>query len=292
MNTGISDTVSFSQIVAENYPRLTKSEKRIADFMRKRQDEAAFLSAGDIAGRLGLSEATMVRFARKLNFDSYPDLRASLQENFRHRMTHSARLRSRLDNLRQGGDIFERLIASEIDYLTEALQTLSRDSLNAAVELLRAHQRIYVFGLGPSISLVDLLDIRLTRAARYVIPLKTSGREVLEPLLLMNSSDLLIAIGFFNLTPNLQMVLDYANQHQTPVILVTDTLGELLGEKATVVLSARRGPVSGFHSLTVPMTIINALLLALSSAEQEKVMAHLDVLDQLRERLKKAEESY
>jgi DNA-binding MurR/RpiR family transcriptional regulator len=120
-----------------------------------------------------------------------------------------------------------------------------------------------------------------------VILLNTSGREMLEPMLLMNSSDLLIAIGFFNLTPNLQMVLEYANQHKTPVILLTDTLGPMIGEKADVVLAARRGPVSSFHSLTVPMTVINTLLLALTAADQDKVMTNLDNLDQLRERLKK-----
>jgi DNA-binding MurR/RpiR family transcriptional regulator len=292
MNIPMNDSVSFSQIVAENYPQLTKSEKRIADFMRHRQDEAAFLSAGEIAGRLGLSEATMVRFARKLGFESYPELRTALQENFRHRMTHSARLRSRLDNLREGGDIFERLVASEIDYLTEALHTLSREALNAAVELLRTHSRVFVFGLGPSVSLVDLLEIRLTRLGRHIIPLRTSGREMLEPMLLMEGHDLLVAIGFFNLTPSLQMVLEHANQHQTPVILVTDTLGDLIGEKASVVLAARRGPVSAFHSLTVPMTIINALLLALSSADEETVMDRLDRLDQLREKLIKGGQSY
>ncbi len=288
-NTG---NMNFSQLVAECYIELTKSEKRIAEFMRRSQDEAAFLSAAEIAGRLKISEATMVRFARKLGFDSYPDLREALQENIRHRMTHSARLRSRLDNLREAGDIFERLVASEIDYLTESLQTLSRDALIQAVELLRTHQRIFVFGLGPSVSLVDLLEIRLTRAARQVIPLKSSGQEMLEPMLLMNRDDLLIAIGFFNMTPNLRLVLDYANQHGTPVILVTDTLGELIGDKADVILSARRGPVSAFHSLTVPMTMINAMLLALSSADQENVMAHLDILDQLREKLKKTGEIY
>jgi DNA-binding MurR/RpiR family transcriptional regulator len=292
MDLELSDTVSFSQIVAENYPYLTKSERRIADFMRQSQDEAAFLSAGEIAGRLNISEATMVRFARKLGFDSYPDLRGSLQENFRQRVTHSARLRSRLDNLREAGGIFERLVASEIDYLTEALKTLDRSSLQAAVELMRTHKRIFVFGLGPAISLVDLLEIRLTRAARHVITLKTSGQEILEPMLLMDTSDLLIAIGFFNVTPALTMVLDYANQHNTPTILVTDTLGELVGDKASVVLSALRGPVSAFHSLTVPMTIINALLLALSSADQDNVMPNLDVLDKLREKLIKANQAF
>lgn len=285
MNT--NDKWSFSQLVADNYKQLTKSEKRIADFMRRNQDEAAFLAAGEIAEKLALSEATMVRFARKLGFDSYPALREALQESFRMRMTHSYRLRSRLDTFREIGDIFERLVASEIDYLTESLQTLDREAFKAAVDLLKDHQRVFVFGLGPSISLVDQLEIRLTRSARHVIPLKTSGQEMLEPMLLMNRDDLLIAVGFFNLTPTLQMVIDHARKQGTPVILVTDTLGEMLREKVDVILAARRGPVSAFHSLTVPMTVINALLLALSSADQGNVMSNLDQLDQLREHFKR-----
>ena len=291
MNQEIQSPVGFSQLISESFPMLTKSEKRIANYLNQNQDDAAFLSAGEIAERLQLSEATMVRFARTLGFDSYPTMRVALQDSFRLRLTHSARLRSRLDDLREAGDIFERLVASEIDYLTEAIQTLDRKALNAAVELLRTHQRVFVFGLGPSVSLVELLEIRLTRSARHVIPLKTSGREMLEPMLLMNSTDLLIAIGFFNMTPNLQMVLDYANEHKTTVILLTDTLDSMVGDKADVVLKARRGPVSAFHSLTVPMTIINTLLLALSSVDQEKVMTNLDKLDQLRERLKKTNDS-
>jgi len=280
--------VGFSQLISKCYSKLTKSEKRIANYFNQNQDEAAFLSAGEIAERLQLSEATMVRFARTLSFESYPAMRTALQEEFRHRLTHSSRLRSRLDDLRQGGDIFERLVASEINFLTESLQTLDRDSLNAAVELLRTHQRVFVFGLGPSLSLVDMLQIRLTRSGKHVIPLNSSGREMLEPMLLMTGSDLLIAFGFFNLTPNLQMVLEHANSLKTPVILVTDTLGAMVGNNADIVLAARRGPVSAFHSLTVPMTIVNALLLALSSVDQEKIMENLDNLDQLRDQLKTA----
>ena len=277
---------NFNQIVAEKYKDLTKSEKRIADFMRRSQDEAAFLSAAEIAEQLELSEATMVRFARTLGYESYPALREALQDHFLRRMTPSARLRSRLDDLREAGDIFERLVASEIDYLTESLHTLDREALDTAVELLRTHQRVFVFGLGPSISLIEQLRIRLTRAARQVIPLDSAGREILEPMLLMNGNDLLIAVAFFNLTPALQMVLDYAHQQGTPVILLTDTLGPLVSDRAQVVLSARRGPVSAFHSLTVPMTVINALMLTLSSVDQENVMSNLDKLDQLRDQYK------
>jgi DNA-binding MurR/RpiR family transcriptional regulator len=278
--------IDFSQLISDNYQHLTKSEKRIANYLRKNQEEAAFLAAGEIADRLGLSEATLVRFARTLGFSSYPAMRTVLQEVFRQRVTHSARLRGRLEDLRQGGDIFERLVVSEIDYLTQALETVDRQAIQTAVELLHSSEHIFVFGTGPSVSLVELMDIRLSRFGRQVIPLTTTGREILEPLMLMTERDLLFMIGFFDITFTQQLTLDYANEVNCPTIFLTDTLGSIIGDKANVVLAARRGPMAEFHSLVVPMTIINTLLLALAQEERSQVMDNLDKLDQMRARLK------
>lgn len=292
MNGETQALVDFGQIISEFYQQLTKSEKQIANYVRKNQEEAAFLSAAELADRLGLSEATIVRFARTVGFDSYPALREVLQENFRRRVTHSTRLQSRLDDLRDGGDIFERMVASEIDYLSHALETIDRQAFQQAVDLMKSHKRIFVFGVGPSVSLVELMDIRLRRIGWDVVPLTTTGREILEPLLKMNEQDLLFTICFFDLTAPLELVLNYANEMNNKVIMLTDTLGSIIGDKADVVLAARRGPVSGFHSLVVPMTIINTLLLALAQEDQEHAMANLDKLDALRERFKKINRSF
>ena len=278
--------IDFSQVLTDHFNNLTKSEKRIANFLRKNQEESAFLSAGEIANRLDLSEATLVRFARSLGFSSYPAMRAVLQDNFRRRVTHSARLRGRLNDLRDGGDIFERLTATEIDFLSQALDSIKREELNNAVEILHEHDRVFVFGLGPSVSLVDLLELRLRRFGREVVPLTSSGREFLEYLTMMEEKDLLFVICFFDQNPALKLVIDYANKVGATVIMLTDTLEAILGDKVDVVLSAKRGPIGEFHSLVVPMTVINSLLLSLASMEQEKSMTLLDKLDNLREQLK------
>ncbi len=287
-----STTDDFSQVISECYNNLTKSEKSIANYLRKNQEESAFLSAAELAQQLDLSEATLVRFARTLGYSSYPAMRTVLQESFRRRVTHSVRLRGKLDELRDSGDIFERLVISEMDYLTQALETVDRVALNQAVELLKTRKRVFVLGLGPSISLVDLIQIRLGRFGHQVIPLTNSGREIVEPLLLMTKDDLVFTICFFDVTPALQLVLDYANQVECPVIMLTDTLGSIIGDKADVVLAAKRGPVSKFHSLVIPMTIINTLLLALASEDQEDVINHLDKLDFFRQHLKKISETH
>lgn len=292
MSNEIHATADFGEIVAEYYQQLTKSEEQIANYLRRNQEEAAFLSAAELATRLDLSEATIVRFARTIGFENYPAMRKVLQENFRRRVTHSTRLQSRLEDFREGGDILERMIASEIDYLSQALETIDKEAFHQAVELFKSHRRVFVFGVGPSISLVDLMEIRLRRTGWDVIPLTTTGREMLEPLLSMTDQDLLFTICFFDVTPSLELVLNYANEVSCKVVMLTDTLGSILGDKAEVVLAARRGPVSGFHSLVVPMTVINTLMLALAQEDQEHAIKNLDKLDELRERFRKINKSY
>lgn len=289
MIEGDHTNIDFNRQVSEKFSTLTKSEKRIANYLRKNQEESAFLSAGELADRLDLSEATIVRFARTLGFNNYPAMRVVLQEAFRRRVTHSVRLRGRLNDLREGGDIFEKVTVTEIDYLTLALQTVDREALHRAVSYRIERQRIFVFGPGPCVSLVDLLNLRLTRFGKQVIPLAMMGREVLEPLLLMSDHDLLFVIAFFDVNPTLQIVLDYAAEKNCPVILLTDTLGSIIGDKADVVLAAKRGPVSAFHSLVVPMTIINTLLLEIANRSLEEVTSKLDRLDQLRSRLEQSD---
>ena len=285
-NNNGEPTIDFSQLVTEKFNHLTKSEKRVANFLRKNLNEAAFLAASEIAEHLDISEATVVRFARSLGFSSYPALRINIQTSLRQRVTHSSRIKSRLDDMRTSGDIFERLAASEIDYLGQAVETVNREQLENAVSLMRERQRIYVFGTGPSLSLVDLLEIRLKRFGKDVFSLRSSGREMLEPLLSLGPNDLLIVICFFSINPSLRLVLDYASEVHCPVVMITDTLDTIVGDKADVVLAAQRGPVSEFHSQVVPMTIINALLLSLANLEQEKTMLVLDRLDLLRDKLK------
>jgi len=276
---------AFNQGITKRFDQLTKSEKKIATYLMRNYEEAAFLSAAELAKRLEVSEATVVRFASSLDLSGYPELRKQLQELVKHKIGHAYRLRKKLAELSPGAHIFEQVIAMEIEYLTDAIRTVSREAFDEAVRLICEGRRLFVYGLSGSASLAELLEHRLRRFGLEVVPLTQSGREVCENLLMLTEEDVFFALLFFNLSQVMVSTLEYASDSGCKVILLTDTLGPHLRDKVDVLLEARRGSVMAFHSLIVPMAIIQALIIAVAMVDEEKAMATLDRLDDIRERL-------
>ncbi len=276
---------AFSQRIHSRLDQLTKSERKIADYLQHNFEEAAFFSAADLAERLNLSEATVVRFAQSIGFSGFPELRQCLQELFKEKVTHAYRLRKKLAELSPEAHILEQVMAMEMEYLTDALRTASRKAFDEAVRVVCEARRLFVYGLSGSATLAELLEHRLRRFGMEVVPLTQSGREVCEKLLMLTDEDAFLAILFFNLSEVMVSTLEYAKHCGCQVILLTDTLGPDLRDKVDVLLEARRGPVMAFHSLIVPMAIIQALIIAVAMADQEKALATLDRLDDIRERL-------
>lgn len=276
---------AFNRRISEHFDNLTKSEKKIASYLMRNYDEAAFFSAAELAERLGVSEATVVRFAGSLGLSGYPELRQQLQELLKRKVSHAYRLRRKLAELSPESHILEQVIAMEIEYLTDALHTVSPQAFDEAVYLISEARRLFVYGLSGSATLAELLEHRLRRFGLEVVTLTQSGREVCEKLLMLTDADVFFALLFFNISDVMVSTLEYAKDCGCTVILLTDTLGPYLKDKVDVLLEARRGPVMAFHSLIVPMAIIQALIIAVAKADEEKAMATLDKLDEIRERL-------
>ena len=262
---------------------LTKSQHSIASYLLANHDEAAFLSAADLAERLHVSEATIVRFAKAIGYDGFPELRRCLQELFRAKASPASRLQRKLNELASSqGHVLTKVLDMEVQYLTEASHSVAPADFDRAVDILLSSKRIFVFGSGPSGILADLAELRLRRLGILTFGMTESGRHLLEKLQLLQSGDAVLATGFHYMQPDLVIVLDHARATDCRSILLTDTLGPALRHKVDVVLAARRGPVSTFHSLTVPMSILNALILAVAMAKPDESLAALNRLQQMR----------
>jgi DNA-binding MurR/RpiR family transcriptional regulator len=273
----------FQQRLEDSLPDLTKSQQRIASYLLAYHDEAAFLSSADMARRLDVSEATMARFAQAIGYDGFRELRHCLQELFRARATPASRLRHKLSELASSqGHVLSNMLDMEVQYLAEVSHSINLADFDRAVDILLDGRRIFVFGSGPSGVLADLAELRFRRLGIVTISMTESGRHVLEKLQLLQKGDAMLATGFQHVTPELVAVLEHARALNCRSILLTDTLGYLLRSEAEVILAARRGPVSTFHSLTVPMSILNALILAVAMARPDESLAALSRLDRLR----------
>jgi len=273
----------FRQRLEDHLPSLTKSQQRIASYLLVSYDEATFLSAADLAERLNVSEATVVRFAKAVGYDGFPAMRRHLQELFRARFTPAARLQRKLSELaRSQGHVLTKVLAMELQYLAEASESIDLADFDSAVDILLSGERIFVFASGPSGILADLATWRFRRLGIPTIAMTESGRHLLENLQLLQPGDVMLVAGFQHLTPEMVAVLDHARATACRSILLTDTLGPAFRDKADVILAARRGPVSTFHSLTVPMSVLNALILAVAMTRPEESLAALNRLQQLR----------
>jgi len=274
---------SFRKRIEDHLPDLTKSQQRIASYLLANYDEAAFLPAVDLAERLDLSQATLVRFAKAIGYSGFRDLRRSLQGLFRVRATPASRLQQKLGELASSqGHVLSKVLAMELQYLTEASHTVDPADFDHAVEILLSGRRIFVYASGPSGILADLAELRFRRLGILTVSMTESGRHLLEKLQLLKAGDAVLVAGFHHVVPEVLAVLDYARATGCRSILLTDTLGPALGDKPEVTLAARRGPVSTFHSLTVPMSILNALILAVAMARPDESLTALDRLQQLR----------
>jgi DNA-binding MurR/RpiR family transcriptional regulator len=273
----------FQQRLEDHLPDLTKSQQRIASYLLAGYDEAAFLPASDLARRLDVSEATLVRFAKAIGYGGFRELRRCLQGLFRSEATPASRLQHTLGDLaRSQGHVLTNVLAMEVQYLTEASQNVDLGDFDEAVDLLLGGRRIFCFASGPADVLANLAELRFRRLGILTIAMTESGRHLLEKLQLLQPGDVVLAAGFHYVRPELVAVLDHARATACRSILLTDTLGIALRDRADVILAARRGPVSTFHSLTVPMSILNALILAVAQARPEESLTALTRLQQLR----------
>ena len=273
----------FRQRLEGHLPDLTKSQQQVASYLLASYDEAAFLPAAELATRLEVSEATLVRFAKAVGYSGYRELRRCLQGLFRAEATPASRLQHKLGELASSqGHVLTKILAMEVQYLNEASQSIDLADFDQAVDILLSGRRIFVFASGPSGVLADLAELRLRRLGILTIAMTESGRHLLEKLQLLQPGDVVLVAGFHHVRPEIVAVLDHARAKGCRSILLTDTLGPVLRDKPDVILAARRGPVSTFHSLTVPMAVLNALILSVALARPDESLAALNRLDHLR----------
>ena len=272
------DILTLLQAKASSF---SKGQRAISRYIMESYDKAAFMTANRLGRAVGVSESTVVRFAIELGYEGYPEFQHSLQEIIRNRLTSFQRIEV-TNNLIGKGDVLSKVLESDAEKIRKTLEGIDREAFEGAVGSIVNAKNIYILGVRSSSSLASFLDHSLRMIFDNVRRVQTaSGAEVFEQMLSVGEGDAVIAISFPRYSKRIIKATEYAHKSGADIICLTDSVESPLAASADQLLVAQSDMASFVDSLVAPLSVINALVVAVSRVRQEQVterLRHLEVL--------------
>lgn len=268
-------------VLQEKASGFSKGQKRIARYITEFYDKAAFMTAGRLGKAVGVSESTVVRFAVELGFDGYPSMQKAMQEMVLNQLTSVQRMEVASDRL-GNQDILTEVLHADAEKLRQTGEKISRKDFQDAVGAILAAKRIFVVGVRSSAALASFLGYYLGFMFDNVHIVTTSGAsEMFERLVSVNAQDVVIAFSFPRYSTATAKCAAYCRTTGATVIGLTDNTLSPLGQNSDYVLVAKSDMVSLVDSLVAPLSVVNALIVALASAREQVLGKTLDTLERL-----------
>ncbi len=267
--------------IRNRFSEFSKGQKKIASAILDNYDKAAYMTAVKLGELVEVSESTVVRFAVELGYTGYPELQRAVQELVRAKLTSNQRIQ--ISDIRYGdGDILERVLSTDIGKIKYTMETIDRPTFYAAVEAMASAKRIFVIGARSSASLASFFNFNLRMILDNVILVQPASRgEVFEQILDIGPGDVIFAMSFPRYSTNVINAVKYAHAQNADVIALTDSMLSPIAKDAQHVLIAQSDMVSYVDSLVAPLSILNAILVAITKTQKERVTARFDKLERI-----------
>ena len=268
-------------MIEEGMPTFSKGQKRIANYILEHYDKAAYMTASKRGALVGVSESTVVRFAIELGFEGYPEMQKSLQELIRMKLTSVQRVEV-TNSLIGEGDVLEKILMSDAEKIRRTLEEVDREAFEAAVDAIVAADKIYIIGVRSSSSLAGFLNFNFRMIFDNVKFVQiTSGSEMFEQIMSIGPNDVMIAISFPRYSKRIVNAVEYAHNAGADVISLTDSHQSPIAGVADQLLLARSDLVSFVDSLVAPLSIINAIIVAVSRKKMDDIRVRFDKLEKI-----------
>lgn len=265
----------------ECYPKMSKSHKRIAAFILEKPDTAAYLTATKLGAETGVSESTVVRFAIELGYKGYPEMQKALISLIRTNMTSVQRVAA-ADNIMAGGDVLSKVMNQDADKIKLTLDEVNREDFTRAVEMITTAKNVYMIGVRSASMLSGFFAYYLNIIQNNVILLNmTSASEMFERLMRISEDDLLIGISFPRYSKRTRNAIEFARRRGANIIALTDSDASPIAADADCTLFAKSDMASFVDSLVAPLSIINALIVAVSMNKKEQLSETLRELEKI-----------
>ena len=268
-------------ILEDKSPTFSKGQRRIAGYIIDSYDKAAFMTASRLGKTVGVSESTVVRFAVELGFDGYPEMQKAMQEMVMNRLTSVQRIEVANDRI-GNQDILAKVLQADADKLRQTADTINHDHFRLAVEAILRGRRIYVLGVRSAAPLANFAGYYLNYMFEDVRIITVSGAgEMFENLVNVTPDDVVLAFSFPRYSSATLKAVQYCRGLGATVIGITNSNVSPLAQNSDHVMVAKSDMVSLVDSLVAPLSVLNALLVALVSAREAEAQKSLETLERV-----------
>lgn len=267
-------------LIRENYKQMSKSHKKLADFILGHYEKAVFMTASKIGEELGISESTVVRFPSVLGIEGYPEFQQALAEFLQSRLSRMEKLDAKFGHGNQSEIICE-VLKSDIDKLQNTMESLDTESFERAVASIMKADHVYIMGLRSNEPLASFLHFYIHMIRGNVTLLgTTSMTETFEQMIRISEKDCFIGISFPRYSMRTLKAMEFASARNANIIALTDNDHSPLCMYSSCNLLAKSDMVSVVDSLVAPLSVINALIVAMVMHSPEQVKQNLDLLEE------------
>jgi DNA-binding MurR/RpiR family transcriptional regulator len=264
---------SLSEYIQERFDEFSRSQKDVARYIVDHLDEAAFLTAEELARRASTSSSTVVRFSQALGFEGYPELQQAAIEEYRNSIAGGSGVASNGALFSFDHSELEGSLGADYSNLEETARNLTREQVDTSVAALANANRVVIVGVDQMAffasylrHMLSLLDIR----AEIV---SSTGGESLQRLGRIDEDTLVIALSAGRAHPLLLRAMKLALHRRARTLAISDASMSEVGEHAEMTLYYSSNSPSFARSNTALMALVQALAHGLYARDEA---AHKD----------------
>lgn len=266
--------------IREQYDKMSKSHKVIAAYILEHYEQAVFMTAAKLGEVLGISESTVVRFASGIGYDGYPKFQKALEECVKSKLNSVQKMDAKYGSSSQS-EILTSVLTADIEKLQDTIQNLDATAFETAVSTILEADTIYIMGLRSNEPLAAFLHFYLNMIRGNVRLINTTSvSETFEQMMHINNKDCFIGISFPRYSMRTLKAMEFANDRNAKVIAITDSIHSPMNLYSSCNLLARSDMVSIVDSLVAPLSVINALVVALCLKCPQEVKRNLEMLEE------------
>jgi DNA-binding MurR/RpiR family transcriptional regulator len=259
----------------------SKGQRQIARYLLSHYDKAAYMTAAKLGLEVSVSESTVVRFVMELGYAGYPEFQKALQELIRTKLTSFQRMEV-TNHLIGDGDVLEKVLMTNVENIRHTLDSISRAAFHDAVDAIVKAKNIYIIGVRSSSMLANFLGYSLRMVFDNVCLIDTaSGSELFQQIMSIGEGDVMIAISFPRYSKRTVRAVHFAHNAGADVVSITDSAASPIAADCDQLLTARSDMASFVDSLVAPLSIINAMVAAVSMRHHDEVAKRLRRLEEI-----------